>query len=90
MVLRDAGYIRTCKGSEYVTLLNAHARVYKNFLRIEIDKWGLIKPCEDPELIESVGAEVRYDQDWSKVEYELVESKTPAQGGRGRGAPRGK
>lgn len=74
-----------------MTLLNAHAKMYKCTLRVEIDKWGVLKACTDQALIDSVGAEIKYDQDWSKVEYELVENtkEVPTRGGRGRGRGRG-
>lgn len=39
-----------------------------------MDKWGVLKELTDQALIEGIGADsINYEQDWSKVEYELVE-----------------
>ena len=72
MLLRDEKHIEICKEAEYVSVLNGHGKINKGFLQLEMDKWGLLKSCTDAQQIESVG-KVNYEQDWSKIEYELVE-----------------
>ena len=52
-----------------ITLMNAHAKVVGSFLRIEVDKWGIIKLAAEDDIITD---EVNVENKLSEVEYELV------------------
>lgn len=52
-----------------LALLNAHAKVVKEKLTIEVDKWGVIKRAA-PE--DSIKEEVNTANNYSEEEYELV------------------
>lgn len=77
-----------------ITLMNAHAKVNGGFLKIEVDKWGIIKPAAPEDVIQDA---VNLQNNLSEVEYELVplktsdapKSETDTRGGRGRGRGRG-
>ena len=49
-----------------ITIRNAHAKVVKEHLRIEVDKWAKVEPSK--EKIQSVNL----GKNLSDVEYELV------------------
>ena len=55
-----------------ITLMNAHCKVVGGFLRIELDKWALVKEVIDASLIPS---EVNLTNNFSEVEYELVKNE---------------
>jgi hypothetical protein len=52
--------------------MNAHCKVVGGFLRIELDKWALVKEVIDASLIPS---EVNLTNNFSEVEYELVKNE---------------
>lgn len=52
--------------------MNAHCKVVGGFLRIELDKWALVKEVIDSSLIPS---EVNLTNNFSEVEYELVKNE---------------
>lgn len=82
------------KEGSTITLMNAHAKVNGGFLKLEVDKWGIIKPAAPEDVIEDA---VNLQNNLSEVEYELVpttpteapKSDTDMRGGRGRGRGRG-
>lgn len=47
MFLKDDALVKLCQSNTYVEVLNALARIYKGFIQLEMDKWGVIRPCED-------------------------------------------
>ena len=69
------------KEGAVITLRNVHAQVYKEHIRLEIDKWAKVEPSK--EKVESVNT----TNDLSAVEYELVQVNTRGsnnrRGGRG-------
>ena len=70
--------------------MNAHAKVNKGFLNIEVDKWGIIKEAGADDQIKD---EVNTANNHSEEEYELVpvsesgasKDESDTRGGRGRG-----
>ena len=67
-VARDAQLDVIVEG-ETIGLYNAHAKVLNGFMRLEVDKWSIVKPAEDSYKIEG---EVDLENNQSDVEYELV------------------
>lgn len=63
-------HIDIVQEGETITLMNAHVRVNQNYLRIELDKWSLVKKSK-PE--DSLTSEVNTKTNVSEVEYELVQ-----------------
>uniref|UniRef100_A0A7S3EIC6 Single-stranded DNA binding protein Ssb-like OB fold domain-containing protein n=1 Tax=Rhodosorus marinus TaxID=101924 RepID=A0A7S3EIC6_9RHOD len=51
-----------------VALRNCKVNMHKNFMRLAVDKWGVIKPVEDVDL----PTEKINSKNISAVEYELV------------------
>ena len=39
------------KEGETVTLMNAHAKVIHGYMRLEVDKWGIVKPAADADKL---------------------------------------
>ncbi len=37
-----------------------------------MDKWGVIRPCEDPSLQDSYANPINLENNFSAIEYELV------------------
>ena len=84
--------------------MNAHVKFVQGFVRIEIDKWAVVKKAAEADTV----AEVLLDPNFSEIEYEMVrldedEKVTDDQnagtadrgrgrgrGGRGRGDYRGR
>ena len=66
LVVRD-DQLNFVKPGAVVTVRNAHANVYKEHIRIEIDKWAKIEPST--EKVDSVNT----SNNLSAVEYELVQ-----------------
>lgn len=86
LVARD-GQIPLLKAGVTLTIMNAHAKINKGFLSIEVDKWGIMKEAA-PE--DQVRDEVNTVNNHSEEEYELVPvtaqaETTDTRGGRGRG-----
>ncbi len=54
------------KEGAIITIRNAHAKVVKEHLRIEIDKWAKVEPSR--QRIPTV----KLDRNLSDIEYELV------------------
>lgn len=72
--------------------MNAHARIVKSYLHLEVDKWGIIKEAGPEDAIKD---EVNTANNHSEEEYELVpvtaaEKQEAAESSRGRGSDRGK
>jgi len=57
------------KEGAVVTIRNAHAKVFKEHLRIEIDKWGKVEPSKQKI------PNVNLSKNLSDTEYELVTVK---------------
>jgi len=56
------------KEGETITLMNAHVKFVNGFIRIEIDKWAIVKPAAQGDTIEQVAPQPNF----SEVEYEMV------------------
>ncbi len=69
MFLKDSKYVQICKENDYVEVLNSHSRFFKGFIQLEMDRWGVIRPCNDEELQKQT--EPVKDYDLSAIEYEL-------------------
>lgn len=63
--------IDVVKEGETITLMNAHCKVIGGFLKIELDKWALVKPATPENSV----AEVNLTNNLSEVEYELVKNE---------------
>ncbi len=63
------GQLDTIKEGAVITIRNAHAKVVKEHLRIEIDKWAKVEPSK--EKIQTVNL----SKNLSDIEYELVSVK---------------
>ncbi len=50
LFLKEENFVKICKAHTYVEVLNAHARFYKGFIQLEMDRWGNIRPCTDDAL----------------------------------------
>ena len=57
------------KEGAVVTIRNAHAKVFKEHLRIEVDKWGKVEPSNVKI------PNVNLTRDLSEIAYELVTIK---------------
>jgi hypothetical protein len=57
-----------------LALMNAHAKVVKGFLTIEVDKWGVLKRAAPEDAIKE---EVNTANNYSEAEYELVPVTVP-------------
>lgn len=55
------------KPGNTVIFRNARIDMFKDTMRLAVDKWGLIEVVEEP-----AGFEVNEDNNMSKIEYELV------------------
>ena len=55
--------------------MNAHAKVIHGFMRLEVDKWGIVKPAAEADKLQG---EVNAENNCSEVEYELVPNKNDA------------
>ncbi|CAE8601657.1 unnamed protein product [Polarella glacialis] len=62
--------VTTCLPGRILRIQNARASVFKGFVRLEITKWGVVKPAPD----DHADFEPKVSQDISAVEYELKES----------------
>lgn len=60
---------------ETITLMNAHAKIIHGFMRLEVDKWGIVKPAAEADKLT---CEVNTENNLSEVEYELVPNKHDA------------
>lgn len=49
-VARDAQLDSMIEG-ETVTLMNAHAKVIHGFMRLEVDKWGIVRPAAEADKL---------------------------------------
>ena len=49
-VARDA-QLDAIKEGETITLMNAHAKVIHGFMRLEVDKWGIVKPAAEADQL---------------------------------------
>lgn len=67
-VARDS-QLDVIKEGDTLGFFNAHAKVVNGFMRLEVDKWGLIKPSEEEYKIST---EINLENNQSDVEYELV------------------
>ena len=47
----DDDYIKICTVGATVEVLNSIARFHKGFIRLEMDRWGVIRPCTRTTLI---------------------------------------
>ena len=63
------GQLDIIKEGAVITIRNAHAKVVKEHLRIEIDKWAKVEPSK--EKIQTVNL----SKNLSDIEYELVSVK---------------
>lgn len=65
--------IDVAKVDSSILLRNAHVRMFKGFVRVEVDKWGKIEVV-DPADTENLTTDVNTDKknDKSATEYELV------------------
>jgi replication factor A1 len=61
--------IDLCREGATLTFRNANANVWKEHLRIEVDKWAKVEPSK--EHVDSVNTA----NNLSKIEYELVPVK---------------
>lgn len=62
--------VRACK---HIVVRNSKVEMFKNFMRLSVDKWGKITP--HPDGVESTPpppAEVNLEHNLSTVEYECV------------------
>lgn len=59
--------IEMVKPGNTVIFRNARIDMFKDTMRLAVDKWGLIEVVEEP-----AGFEVNEDNNMSKIEYELV------------------
>ena len=57
------------KEGQVITVRNAHANVYQEHLRLEVDRWGKLEPST--QRVDSV----KTSNNLSDVEYELVAVK---------------
>ena len=80
MFLKEDNYIKICQENPFVEVLNAHARFYKGFIQLEMDRWGIIRPCSDVALCQQQTDPVNEANDLSAVEYELVPSAETQKG----------
>ncbi len=63
------GQLDIIKEGAVITIRNAHAKVVKEHLRIEIDKWAKVEPSK--ERVQTVNL----SKNLSDIEYELVSVK---------------
>ena len=63
------GQLDIIKEGAIITIRNAHAKVVKEHLRIEIDKWAKVEPSK--ERVQTVNL----SKNLSDIEYELVSVK---------------
>ena len=86
MFLKEEDYVKICQTNTFVEVLNAHARFSKGFIQLEMDHWGVIRPCADDALCQQQTHPVNEQNDLSAVEYELVPNeptqKSSAKGGK--------
>lgn len=59
--------VEMVKPGNTVIFRNARIDMFKDTMRLAVDKWGLIEVVEEP-----AGFEVNEDNNMSKIEYELV------------------
>jgi len=78
LTVRDS-YLDKIKENDTVVLRNAKVEMYHNFMRLSVDRWGLIEKVDD-----SAVSKMNVDNNKSKVEYELVNEDDDRRGGRGR------
>lgn len=78
LTAKDA-HIDIVNEGDTITLMNAHVRVNQNYLKIELDKWSLVKKAKEED---ELTCEVNTKNNVSDVEYELVQ--------KGDGAKKGK
>jgi hypothetical protein len=71
LTAKDA-HIDIVQEGETITLMNAHVRINQNFIKIELDKWSLVKKAS-PE--DALSCEVNTEINVSEVEYELVQKE---------------
>ena len=57
-----------------ITLMNAHVKVVSGFIKIELDKWAMVKPAATEDELK---CDVNTANNLSDVEYELVSTKDP-------------
>lgn len=60
--------LAACQAGKMVRIQNAKARIVKGFLRLEVGKWGVVKPAPE----DHADIEVHTGKDISAVEYELA------------------
>ena len=72
MFLKDSKYVQICQENDFVEVLNSHAKYFKGFIQLEMDRWGVIRPCDDKDLQKQT--EPVKENDLSAIEYELVPS----------------
>lgn len=56
------------KENTTVTLMNAHAKFVNGFIKLEIDKWAIVKPAAPEDEVK----EVDLTNNCSEVEYEMT------------------
>jgi hypothetical protein len=78
LTAKDA-HIDIVNEGDTITLMNAHVRVNQNYIKIELDKWSLVKKAKEED---ELTCEVNTKNNVSDVEYELVQ--------KGDGAKKGK
>ena len=59
------------KEGETITLMNAHCKVIGGFLKIELDKWAMVKQATPENRVD----DVNLSNNLSEVEYELVKNE---------------
>jgi hypothetical protein len=69
LTAKDA-HIDIVSEGDTITLMNAHVRVNQNYLKIELDKWSLVKKAKEEDTLT---CEVNTEINVSDVEYELVQ-----------------
>ena len=50
-------------------MMNAHAKIIHGYMRLEVDKWGIVKPAAEADKLQG---DVNTENNQSEVEYELV------------------
>jgi len=71
--IREAPHVAACTAGAFLRVQNAHVKMIKGFIRVVVDKWGMLKADVDAE--KAGFTDVKEDNNVSTTEYELVDEK---------------
>merc|ERR1712032_1501702 len=65
---------KVCKPDAVLRVQNAKVVMFKGFVRVEVDMWGIMKPASEDSPGGCPSFEIKDGNDISAVEYELAEA----------------